>query len=651
MNCINLHAKPTAFLAPLLFILALIACALAYAPGLTGSLHFDDPHNLGGLAQVQDLTSALDFATLGNAGPLGRPLSLLSFAAQAYAWPTAPDVFLYTNICLHLLNGCLLIAMLLLLGRANKAISRQSAYLAIIAGTLWLLLPIHVSSTLMIVQRMNLLAGTFTLLGICAYLYCRQGIYQRPTLALFGMTASIGLGTILAALSKENGALLPTLILVTELTLLNRPANITRKAWLTWGGLILLPPTLLIAGYLAMRLDYNDATVAMRGYTVGERILTQAHILWQYLFNSFIPTPGLIGPFHDDQTLYRNWLAPLSLIATGSWILIITAAIFLRRKAPLFSFAVMWYLVGHSLESTSIPLELYFEHRNYLPLIGPVYAITAGFFQLPARLKSFISLGISGYLLLLALVLHSMTTTWGNPPLAAEMWAINKPDSPRALSYLVEHLQKDGYHSAALRSLKRFIAEHPEAGGTRLQALALSCTVHPGGASKEQVATLEEQLKRNRFQHGMIEQLEIIRGLIKDGRCPSLQPQAIYRLTSKLAENPNYQANNVTHHNLHILMAMSGFDTKDLALTMHHLEQALAIYFNLDTLVLITKTLESAGLTQQAQEFLQQADAHRPSNPLQARTWDRQLAALHSRQLPASTHDNAPYPAEPDEDE
>ena len=75
--------------AVLIFVVALLATALAYRPALGGSTFFDDAHNLGGLAEISDLSSAVQYIGSGVAGPLGRPIALASFAAQAYAWPDA----------------------------------------------------------------------------------------------------------------------------------------------------------------------------------------------------------------------------------------------------------------------------------------------------------------------------------------------------------------------------------------------------------------------------------------------------------------------------------------------------------------------------------------------------------------------------------
>jgi hypothetical protein len=41
-----------------------------------------------------------------------------------------------------------------------------------------------------------------------------------------------------------------------------------------------------------------------------------------------------------------------------------------RNTAPLVAFGIAWFLIGHALESTVLPLEIAHEHRNYLPLFG-----------------------------------------------------------------------------------------------------------------------------------------------------------------------------------------------------------------------------------------------------------------------------------------
>src|SRR5690606_37994877 len=136
--------------------------------------------------------SAIRFITEGVAGPLGRPLALASFVPQAYAWPDLPSAFLYINICIHLLNGVLVVWFIYCLTRARDATS-QAGWFAVMTGFVWMVLPILVSSSLLIVQRMTTLSATFTLFGLIGYLYCRRLLEEKPRLSLALMTLALAL--------------------------------------------------------------------------------------------------------------------------------------------------------------------------------------------------------------------------------------------------------------------------------------------------------------------------------------------------------------------------------------------------------------------------------------------------------------------------
>ena len=58
----------------------------------------------------------------------------------------------------------------------------------------------------------------------------------------------------------------------------------------------------------------------------------------------------------------------------------------------MLSFALAWFLAGHVLESTFVPLELVHEHRNYLPqysiLFGITYYLVYPYADIPSTLKT-----------------------------------------------------------------------------------------------------------------------------------------------------------------------------------------------------------------------------------------------------------------------
>jgi hypothetical protein len=102
-----------------------------------------------------------------------------------------------------------------------------------------------------------------------------------------------------------------------------------------------------------------------------ERLLTQPRALLDYIGLLLLPRSPLLGLFTDDFTASNGLLSPastlwsiLALVAASAF------AIAVRKRAPTIFAGWFFFLVAHAVESTFLPLELYFEHRNYLPAFG-----------------------------------------------------------------------------------------------------------------------------------------------------------------------------------------------------------------------------------------------------------------------------------------
>jgi protein O-mannosyl-transferase len=620
-------------LAVLILLAGLLATWFAYSQGLGASLQFDDHHNLGGLANVHDATTAFQFVSSGSAGPLGRPLALGSFIPQAYAWPSAPEVFLHTNILLHLLNGVLVTWLLYLLGCARKQPEQKAALIAVGAGTIWLLIPLLASSSLLIVQRMTTLSAAFTLLGAVGYMYARQSSDRRPVLALLGMTVALGGGAVLAALAKENGVLLFVFILAVEFALLDRPENIPRGLWRGWFSAVLIAPTITLAIYLASLLPYSESLVLRRDFTGVERLITQAGILWKYLYLAFLPNIPSLGPFQDDHQVQRSLLDPLTILAVVGWLLTISAAIALRRKAPLFAFAVAWYLAGHLLESTTVSLELYFEHRNYLPLIGPIYALVGSLAELGRARRRLALIGAAAYAAILGSVLFSITSLWGSPDVAAEMWQIYKPQSTRATQHLAMALERQGFPSAARRLLARHVEANPDARAVKLQMLTITCQLEPRSDQGETIDVLEEELLEARFDYSHLAALHQLYQLARSQHCPNIPVSAIHQLGDSLLKNPRFNIP-IVQHNLHAILAKVSVDERNFESAMRHLEAALNAHHNTDTLRFAIQTLNSGGRSDISRQLLTEAKQRTPpTHPMRARQWRHELDLIEESLL------------------
>lgn len=263
---------------------------LIYQPGLSGPFLFDDFPNLekiGALGPIESWELFKAYLSSGFSGPTGRPISLTSFLLDANDWPADPAPFKHTNVLLHLLIGVILFPTIRKLLSAIGRAPRETDWVALIATTLWLFNPFLVSTTLYIVQRMTQLATLFSVLGIWGYLQGRLWLSTRPCLGYATLSLSVGLGTVLAVFSKENGALLPLLILTMEFAL--------RFHWTTpgpdwrWKTAFLGLPALAIMVYLAMRLPGLNHPIPTRNFSLAERLLTESRILWDYLFHLFFP--------------------------------------------------------------------------------------------------------------------------------------------------------------------------------------------------------------------------------------------------------------------------------------------------------------------------------------------------------------------------
>jgi hypothetical protein len=587
-----------------------------YQPASNSVYLLDDRSNLSGLASVSDAESALQFVVSGIAGPVGRPLSLATFIPQAAMWEESAAPFIRVNIAIHLLNGLLACFFFLQLARAHQGENPNNRLIAIGAMALWLFLPLLASSSLMIVQRMATLTATFVLFGLNGYLYFRNRNEADSNLALIGMSVSLVLGTTLAVLSKENGALLPTLVLVMEATLLKPPAIISTGNWRNWRIVFLGLPTLAIAYLLLSHLPYPEDTVLRRGMTGWERLMTQAQILWEYLFNAFAARPAEYGPFHDGYPVARSIASPLTLAAVTSWLLVIAGSIYWRRKYPLIAFAVLWFLAGHLLESTALPLELYFEHRNYIPLMGPMFALSYLMLSVTGQYRNVARLGMATYVAMNAVILLSVTSLWGKPLEAAGYWKTHSPNSVRAAAHLAARQMTEIAGPVGVITLQEFVARHPEHTYLRIHELTVSCRLSSERDYSPVVSDLEEALPSIKFDNSVGNLLDNLMLAISETDCNGIDRDTGRRLAEAVASNPVYANDERYMSSHHLLMAGIAMENGDQAAGARELELARTAMRSNKIDALIVSRLAAEHRFDEARDYIDQLDHDLPMHPL-----------------------------------
>ncbi len=623
------NAPSPAIAASLALGAVIFATLIAYAPGLSGGLHFDDYANLSALGRISDTYDLVLFASSGNAGPLGRPIALLSFAAQHHAWPNNPDDFLYVNVSIHLLNSCLVAWFVYLLCKARNIQEGQSAWIAIAATAIWSSSPILASSSLFIIQRMTTLTGTFILATLIYYLKARSKIEQSPTSTIIKLSIALVVGTTLSALSKENGLLLPTLILVIESTLLSRPGVQHSQLWHTWKLTFLALPTAAIILYLSFRAPYTDATLITRDFDLTDRLLSQAEILWRYALLAFLPQPENLGPFHDTWNRHIPYFYTRAAIATSLWILAICTAYRIRKNHPIALFAIVWFLAGHLIESTTIPLELYFEHRNYIPLIGSAIAIPYTLITSVSSLRSdqkFMLL--LAYSIALYASLYNQTTTWGAPRVAAEMWHINKPNSVRSLLFLTFHLDQEGDPGTAERVVDEFIKNNPHHQQGHILKMIYLCkrnALHDNYIPNHNFVPVGSPIG---FSTWAAQAFERIYQLRESGYCEGITDTNLIDFGKRLLSVPEIYQSGIGRHNILALMSAIEINRHEFTNANQYIDEALAARFHLDTLEVALLVSKATGDHHRMTNLLSAARSRSPSHPVRSIEWNRQLRRL-----------------------
>ena len=612
------------------FLVVLVLAWFSYQPALTGAFQLDDKSNLAGLATIEDTASAATFILSGTAGPAGRPLALWTFAMQADHWEQGAAAFLRVNVLIHLLNALILAACLYQLSLLQAIKRDKAAILASVAASCWVIMPLLASASLLVVQRMTTLSALFVLLGLGGYLFARSRLEVSPHRALIGMTISLVAGTLLATLSKESGLLLPAYVLVLEATLLERPMRIANRLWRSWQSVFLLLPTVAIVAYLASRSMYPDWIVAMRGYTVWERLLTEAQLLWQYLYKALLGFPSHLGVFQSPPTVSHSILEPIAFLATASWLVLASASIAWRRRYPLISMAVLWFLTGHIIESSVVPLELYFEHRNYLPIAGPLYALCALLLLGSSRLRRTATVVVPLYVVVSAYFLYSFASLSGEPSLASRYWANKYPDSVRAVTTMATYQLAEEGPLRTLSTIDRFVIEHPRFGYLRIQELNLRCMTMPDQDHGLVLEKLRQELPNADATLTAGTMLSQLMSTVSPGQCNGIGLDTVAEMARTLRHNPRYTSVPLYNQFHHKLMAGIARQQGEYEATIDHLKEAIAYRTSDELNMMMVTALAGAGDLGIADDFINNAMLDKPVNPLKAIAWQRNLEGLRA---------------------
>lgn len=451
------------------FAFLLILSFTVYSNTLHSSWHLDDFPNivLNTKLHIQHLNFASIVQTFHSHpsfdnNAIYRPIVCFSFALN---WLFGgEDVYSYhvINIFIHALAGFMVyLATLALLATPNikNKNTNHRHSIAIIATCIWLLHPIQTQAVTYIVQRMALLAGLFYVTAFYYYITARlaSNITKKTILSCLSLLAFMG-----GILSKENAIVFPLLIVTTEyIFFLKHNNKKLKKNFLLSSCLIgIISLSIAIIAYYLQpyRIEH---LYSLRPYTLFQRIISENRILLLYLSQLFTPNIEKFSLFHDI-TLSVNLFNPVTTIpAILLNIFFIVFGIVKANKYPLLAFALLSYFCGHLVESTFLPLELMFEHRNYIPSMFIFVPIVAFAFNISAHKtnstifkKIIIPCAFVSLLLILGAMTYQRNKVWYNKETLWTDVYKKAPKNARPYQNLAMLFQEKGNYSLAIALYK-----------------------------------------------------------------------------------------------------------------------------------------------------------------------------------------------------
>ncbi len=245
---------------------------------------------------------------------------------------------------------------------------------ALFTSLIFIAHPIQTQSVTYIVQRMTSMGGMFYLLTMVLYIKGRISSGNRRYI-YFG---SACFTYILGIFSKENVAILPLFVLIYEFYFFQN-LTISPKGKKVFITLVLIVGLIALVGLFIWGKRYYELIIEgykIRDFTLEERVLTQFRVVLYYVSLLAYPHPSRLNLDYDFPVSKGIIDPPTTLISILIVAGLLGYSILRAKKMPILSFCILWYFGNLFIESSIFPLELVYEHRLYLPSIGPFLLFT-----------------------------------------------------------------------------------------------------------------------------------------------------------------------------------------------------------------------------------------------------------------------------------
>lgn len=413
--------------------LAGVAALIVALPALANGYAFDDVWLVENHPVVREpgnlraLLTATFWPATDGVGALWRPVTLAAFAAQWAVGGGAPILFHAVTIVLHAVATALTAAF-------GGALFGPTV--ALLAGLLFAVHPVHVEVTATVVGQAELLAA-IAYLSAAWMAWRASAAAPGQWVAPFALAMAAGLG------AKEHVVTLPGIMLLVWWWRAAHDGRRLREVAKRQAPLLLVALGLALAYLLVRRQILGDAVNAGGGLATGldpasplQRALVMLPLSLRWLELLFVPA-RLSADYSPRHVVPDPSLGVVHLAALGTWLLVAAGAWRARRVAPAVTVGTVFFAVTIAIVSNVFaPLEVLLAERLlYLPSAG--WALVVGgigtlvWERLPSGRRRAMVAALSAILLLFGIRSGVRAPVWrSNATLFAQM-AREAPNSFR----------------------------------------------------------------------------------------------------------------------------------------------------------------------------------------------------------------------------
>jgi protein O-mannosyl-transferase len=260
----------------------------------------------------------------------------------------------------------------------------------------------------------------------------------------------------------------------------------------------------------------------------------------------------------------------------------------------------LWFFAGHLMESSILDLELYFEHRNYLPMLGPIVALTSIPFLLKSHLKKAGGVILSLWLSFLVIIASLQASVWGNQNLMAKLWSLEHPMSLRASQELARSQYESKNYQGAFDTLMNAHKRGLNYTDLPLAGLLTQCYIPSIKHDEDMFKIASEGSNFRPFTGAAIEAMSKLQTAVSENHCPDIiNGEQWLMLSAQFLNNKKYPASKIR-----LLRAKYFYAKRDFRMTTSELELAYISGPSVELTQTLANVQLSAGHTSIAKHWL-----------------------------------------------